>query len=391
MMKTDETSNILNKLKWSYLDDNLESMKPHLLEVSHKSVRDEIIGNSIIYGSVKIITYLKDLGWFEDKWFGCKKMSWFQFLFEHGFNNVGQCFNLLVSMNKLTTENILCEIIHNQRIFKQGFSVVVQFLADNIEKLDNEMLLMPCSLLLLNGHLHLAAIIREHYEMTGNETINDNLLYEITSKDGLALFLEMINSTSNLILSCDVVYRILYKIRPYDRSIINYLLEYSHHPAFVHYIINNLIENNVAGIIPPSLTLYDDYIFKSIRSYYKKSFYSNMPMERNVSLDRLVVRFPNHYRKIKHDDILVYYLLINEEPFIVEDFNIVLNDFLDNHRVHDGNLECQICLEMVEGENPIQCCLSENFSDGHTFCENCIRKWLKPECRTCPICRSEIL
>ena len=146
------------------------------------------------------------------------------------------------------------------------------------------------------------------------------------------------------------------------------------------------------SIVPASLTLYGDFVFKSIRSYFHNGYYPNMPMENEIYLDKLVSCFPNHYRKITFNSTQYYYLLCDEQPFVEEDFNQVLNDFLDNHRIQEvGDHECQICMETLSEDCPIMCCLSENFSNGHTFCESCISKWLKPDCRSCPVCRSEIL
>lgn len=66
-----------------------------------------------------------------------------------------------------------------------------------------------------------------------------------------------------------------------------------------------------------------------------------------------------------------------EDPIFNENY---LNFKIYNYCIIDNN--CPICLNIIKKSINLSKC-------GHTFCKQCIHKWLKYS-KSCPICRTKI-
>ena len=126
-------------------------------------------------------------------------------------------------------------------------------------------------------------------------------------------------------------------------------------------------------------------------------------------LDYLVDKYPQHYKSIlihnndennnedSNDENTegIYYLMMHENPYSPINFTEALTDFLEKNtmlNVENIEIECLICQDIIESleHRIISCCRTGNFDRGHTYCENCLTKWLKEDCRTCPTCRNKL-
>jgi len=381
-----------NLVELNKLDDDVILFKNHVpKDLKPKKKRLMIMEKVIVNGNLNLLSTLIEWDWFKGKWFGLTNRSWFRILFENGTNNICETFEKLVSLNKLTTENVLYEIITNNNIFIKNHTPIIDYLIENIQYVDNDLLLVPFMLLLFQGHLTVAKKLNEHFEMHYDMPVHQYIHYSIVSKEGCKIFLDIAEVSLTSPHFYYIIYKFLFEICPNDIDIVNTVLEYSETIDFTHWIINNILIDMNRNL-PISLVCYDHMVFKKVREYFQENYYTNMPMKNSEYLDMLIRKFPQFYRKIRidQDDNMCYYLMKEEQPFVEENFNEVLNDFLDIHRVVHGEIECQICYENIDGMH-IQCCLSETFSQGHVYCEDCIKKWLNPEKRCCPICRSELL
>jgi len=181
--------------------------------------------------------------------------------------------------------------------------------------------------------------------------------------------------------------------------------------------IENIVEyytrySDWDGNIISGLTeLYPDFdpidenhsLFKAIREINMNRVHTEEPNDILLVhdiLDYLVETYPEHYKseKINNNDENadgIYYLLIDENPYIPIDFDKVLSEFLDKNSLditENNDLDCLICQDTIDvsSQRIISCCRSNTFDIGHIYCENCLTKWLKEDCRTCPTCRNKL-
>lgn len=184
--------------------------------------------------------------------------------------------------------------------------------------------------------------------------------------------------------------------------------------------IENLIEYYTrysdwdGNIIEQLLDLYPEFnpidtnhlLFTAIREINMSRVYTEDPTDKLLQhniLDFLVQKYPEHYKSIpviqnEEDDTNsdgIYYLLINENPYVPIDFNKALSEFIDKNTVlniENIEYECLICQDIIDTTNQkiISSCKTSTFDIGHIYCENCLTKWLKEDCRTCPTCRSKL-
>tara|TARA_B100000287_G_scaffold435647_1_gene505283 strand:+ start:1536 stop:1943 length:408 start_codon:yes stop_codon:yes gene_type:complete len=80
-------------------------------------------------------------------------------------------------------------------------------------------------------------------------------------------------------------------------------------------------------------------------------------------------------------------------PYLMRMINIMyLNDDYSNEIINKNTFDklekiskpivCPICMDTTYNNIKLNC--------EHTFCENCIKKWLMQKSNTCPNCRTEI-
>jgi hypothetical protein len=168
----------------------------------------------------------------------------------------------------------------------------------------------------------------------------------------------------------------------WDGNIISYLIEI--YPEF-----NPIDENH--------------NLFKAIREINMNRVHTEEPNDillQHDILQFLVETYPEHYKSIAVNDSDensdgLYYLLIDENPYIPIDFNKVLSEFFDKNSlviIENKHLECLICQDIIDTNNQriISCCRAGNFDSGHIYCESCLKQWLKEDCRTCPTCRNKL-
>jgi hypothetical protein len=174
---------------------------------------------------------------------------------------------------------------------------------------------------------------------------------------------------------------------------------------------SNIIEELLQ--LYPDLNLIDDNhsLFTAIREINMNRVHTEEPTDilfRHNILDYLVDKYPEHYRSITinrsddnngHDDDDdytdgIYYLRVDEQPYISIDFNTLLIEFIEKNTLlnNDEQKECLICQDIIDTSNQriISCCRTGNFDSGHIYCENCLTQWLKEDCRTCPTCRKKL-
>jgi hypothetical protein len=201
-------------------------------------------------------------------------------------------------------------------------------------------------------------------------------------------------------------YQDLYKDNITIENIIQY---YTRYLDWDGNIIQELLE------LYPEFNLIDEnhLLFVAIREINMNRVHTEYPtdvlLQHNI-LDYLVAKYPEHYKSIyvNNENIEsaeniensenpegIYYLRVHEQPYIPIDFNKALCDFLEiNTLPVDENCqkECLICQEIIDAttQRIISCCKTGTFDSGHIYCENCLTKWLKDDCRTCPICRSKL-
>jgi hypothetical protein len=178
----------------------------------------------------------------------------------------------------------------------------------------------------------------------------------------------------------------------------------------------NLIPHLVT--LKPDFTPIDDThsLFNLLRTQNMERIHAEDVRDQLFSceiLNYLVENYPDHYKYISSNEIMddssadehsdsdlntsddsgIYYLLIDEHPFIPINFPETLCDFMESHHIPCGQYigECQICQDIInENETrSIRCC-GKNNENGHIFCESCLRKWLTEERRTCPTCRAKL-
>ena len=178
---------------------------------------------------------------------------------------------------------------------------------------------------------------------------------------------------------------------------------------------SNIIEELLQ--LYPELNLIDENhsLFTAIREINMNRVHTEEPNDilftHNI-LDYLVEKYPEHYKSITinrsgHDNEDdeddeddentdgIYYLHVHEQPYIPIDFNKTLIEFIEKNTLLNNNNkqeECLICQEIIDTCNQriISCCRTGNFDSGHIYCENCLTKWLKEDCRTCPTCRKKL-
>ena len=164
-------------------------------------------------------------------------------------------------------------------------------------------------------------------------------------------------------------------------------------------LCNYLEQNELSGIyldyiltLNPELDItYEHRVFNSLRKFASNHFTQlTRPMIRLSSLDYMCDRFYYYYQKQPANNSESYYLIVGEEPYSIEIFTTTLQHFIKNHTIEKCDHDCNICLEQITN-NGIKCCVSSNFTEGHTYCQECITKWLSIDCRTCPICRDVLL
>ena len=181
------------------------------------------------------------------------------------------------------------------------------------------------------------------------------------------------------------------------------------------------------NIIEQLIELYPDFnpideehrLFKAIREINMNRVNNEEPTDmllKHQILDYLTDTYSEHYKSIQVGDnndsdlsddedenyvLNMYYLLNDENPYIPIDFSTVLKDYLDKNNINaellkleDLHIECLICDDTLDPElntmRFIRCCSNNNFTQGHIYCEKCLVKWLKQECRTCPTCRNKL-
>jgi hypothetical protein len=195
------------------------------------------------------------------------------------------------------------------------------------------------------------------------------------------------------------VYQDLYKDNITIENIIEY---YTRYCDWDGNIIEELIE------LYPEFNPIDNnhLLFVAIREINMNRVHTEDPtdllLQHNI-LDYLVQKYPEHYKSMvviqnQEDENNVdgiYYLLVNENPYVPIDFNKALSEFIEKNtisNIENIEYECLICQDIIDTteQHIIACCKTNTFDVGHIYCENCLTKWLKEDCRTCPTCRSKL-
>jgi hypothetical protein len=85
-----------------------------------------------------------------------------------------------------------------------------------------------------------------------------------------------------------------------------------------------------------------------------------------------------------------YYLLLDESPYSLEDYEFNRCAFFEISRNPVITKKtCLICLDEIP-DIYIKSCDTNNFLDGHIYCETCLSKWLVDGVRKCPVCRNKL-
>lgn len=155
-------------------------------------------------------------------------------------------------------------------------------------------------------------------------------------------------------------------------------------------IFNNL--NNVTGTTDTTGTMstqnYDEVITNVVNdTFYRYNFeelnnVSNVSNNSSNNISNLTfeqVAFDFRFPTLELFENIFQDYIQNKNKLNEEEFN----NNVDN--IKDSNLliECPICFETYNDYIKIKKC-------SHSFCENCIKKWLKEHKNTCPVCRVEI-
>jgi len=201
------------------------------------------------------------------------------------------------------------------------------------------------------------------------------------------------------------IYPDLYKDNLTIDNIIEYYTRYSDWDG-------NIIEEIID--VYPDFSIIDNNhsFFTAIREINMNRLNIEEPTEkqfRNNILDYLVNKYPQYYKSIcVYQDIDsddeeaneenlegIYYLFNSEQPYQPINFDEALSIFFEKNSLdikENNTLECLICRDIIDTniQRIISCCRTDTFNSGHIYCENCLKLWLKQECRTCPSCRNKL-